>query len=554
LRDVKLINFEQSFDNRILKRGLDYFEQGHVVSIETKDKKRYKASVEGSEAYQVEISLDLNDEIVESYCNCPYNLGEFCKHEAAVLFALKNEKSLVDYAVVEENNLKKVLAEQSTDELVRIILEITNDYPDIEKRLLFKFATNEDEISASKKLIREYINNAKRNGFIDWRHVDSALQGAEMTLKKAREKIEMGDSETAVLLALEVLTPVVKMIQYCDDSNGGISFIMNRAISSIEQAVSTALENLDEKGQKRLFEVILKEALKKQYDGWSDWRFGLLNVCSIFSHKKDLRKKLEKQLDTLEQKAGISWSAEYEKKQVKLLQFEIIEKCDGTQAAEKFISKNINISDFREKAITKALDHGDYEKVLELSIFGEEVDKSYRGLVHKWKEYRYHAYEGLGDIENQRKLAYEFLFNNEYSYYAKLKELYKQDEWTDVLGRIIETFEKERYQSSVYIEILKEEKLTKQIIEYCKKHKSLIMDLYPYLMENHTEEANDLFIKYIELSAEGTSDRRGYKNVCKLIKTYKKAFGTVHSYKLIGGLKQKHQKRPAFIDELGKIR
>ncbi|MDF2787273.1 MAG: hypothetical protein K0S80_371 [Neobacillus sp.] len=110
--------------------------------------------------------------------------------------------------------------------------------------MLFKFANTEDEISASKKLIREYINNAKRNGFIDWRHVDSALQGAEMTLKKAQEKIELGDSETAVLLALEVLSPVVKMIQYCDDSNGGVSFIMNRAISSIEQAVTTDLVHI----------------------------------------------------------------------------------------------------------------------------------------------------------------------------------------------------------------------------------------------------------------------------------------------------------------------
>ncbi|MDQ0973695.1 hypothetical protein QFZ31_003573 [Neobacillus niacini] len=551
---MKLIDFEQAIDNRILKRGLDYFDQGHVVSLETKDKKKYKARVDGSEVYRVEISLNLNDEIEESYCDCPYDLGEFCKHEAAVLFALKNMKTFGEPAVVVENDLKQVLAEQNKDELVRILLEISDDYPDIEKRLLFKFANNEDEITASKKLIREYINNAKRNGFIDWRHVDSALQGAEMTLKKAQEKIEMGDSKTAVLLALEVLSPVVKMIQFCDDSNGGVSFIMNRAISTIEQAVTTNLEHLDEKEQKKLFEVILKEALKKQFDGWSDWRFGLLNVCAIFSHKKDLRKKLEKQLEMLEQKAGNSWGEEYEKKQVKLLQFEIIEKCDGTSAAEKFIYKNIKISDFREKAITRALENSDYEKVLELCISGEEVDKSYRGLVHQWREYRYLAYEGLGDVKNQRKLAYEFLFNNKYSYYMKLKELYEQDEWPEVLGRLIEAFEKEQYQSTVYIEILKEEKLTQQIIEYCKKHKSLIMDLYPYLMESHFEEANDLFINYIELSAEGTSDRRGYRNVCKLIKTYKKAFGTIHSHKLIGELKQRYQKRPAFIDELGKIR
>ncbi|MEH7010157.1 SWIM zinc finger family protein [Neobacillus niacini] len=551
---MKLVNFEQSIDNRILKRGLDYFEQGHVVSLETKDKKRYKARVEGSEVYRVEISLDINDVIVESYCDCPYDLGEFCKHEAAVLFALKNEKTLGEPAVVVKNDLKKVLAEQGKDELVRIILEISDDFPDIEKRLLFKFANNEDEIAASKKLIREYINNAKRNGFIDWRHVDYALQGAEMTLKKAHEKIEMGDSETAVLLALAVLSPVLKMLQYSDDSNGGVGFIMNRAISIVEQAVMIEMEHLDEKEQKKLFEIILKEALKKQYDGWSDWRFGLLYVCSIFTPNKDLRKKLEKQLDVLVQSAGTSWSAEYDKIQFKLLQFEIIERCDGTEAAEKFIYENINVSDFREKAITKALEIGDYEKVLQLCISGEEMDKSLRGLVHKWREYRYQAYEGLGDVENQRKLAYEFLFHNEFSYYGKLKGLYNPEEWTEVLTKIIKAFEMERYQSSVYLSIIKEENLTKQILDYCNRHKSLITDLYPYLMDSHLEEANNLFIKYIEQSAEQTSDRRGYKSVCKLIKTYKKAFGTIHSHKLIGELKQKYQKRPAFLDELGKIR
>jgi hypothetical protein len=38
-----------------------------------------------------------------------------------------------------------------------------------------------DEVSSSKKLIREYINQAKRRGFIDWKSVNHAVVGAEMT-------------------------------------------------------------------------------------------------------------------------------------------------------------------------------------------------------------------------------------------------------------------------------------------------------------------------------------------------------------------------------------
>jgi hypothetical protein len=65
---------------------------------------------------------------------------------------------------------------------------------------------------------------------------------------------------------------------------------------------------------------------------------------------------------------------------------------------------------------------------------------------------------------------------------------------------------------------------------------------------------NQLFIHFIEESAKDSSNRKEYKEVCKLIKTYKKACGTIHSHKLIGELKQKHPRRPAFLDELGKIR
>ena len=291
---MKLIDFEQFVDNKILKRGLNYFENGQVVSLVSKDRKLYKARVEGSEVYRVEISIDKNDEITESYCDCPYDLGEFCKHEAAVLFALKNEKTVENQTIVVENRLKKVLEEQNKNELVRIILEITDEYADIEKRLLFKFANNEDETTASKKLIREYINNAKRNGFIDRRHVDYALQGAEMTLKKAKEKIDTGNSEAAVLLALTVLAPVVKMLQYSDDSNGGVGFIMKRTISTLEQAVITGMEHFDEREQKKIFEVILKEAMKEYFNGWSDWRFELLKICIIFSSNEGPAEKVRK--------------------------------------------------------------------------------------------------------------------------------------------------------------------------------------------------------------------------------------------------------------------
>lgn len=51
--------------------------------------------------------------------------------------------------------------------------------PNIEKQLLYQYAPAKDEISSSKKLIKEYIQLAKKRGFIEWNQVNYALQGAD---------------------------------------------------------------------------------------------------------------------------------------------------------------------------------------------------------------------------------------------------------------------------------------------------------------------------------------------------------------------------------------
>lgn len=86
------------------------------------------------------------------------------------------------------------------------------------------------------------------------------------------------------------------------------------------------------------------------------------NLYSFFK-SKELRKKLEKQLDTLLEKAGTSWNAKYDHKEVKLLQLDIIEKCEGLDAAKRFIYENINISEFRKKAIAFEFQLEDYKRL-----------------------------------------------------------------------------------------------------------------------------------------------------------------------------------------------
>ncbi|MCM3728105.1 SWIM zinc finger family protein [Neobacillus cucumis] len=554
---MKLSNFEQWIEDKVLERGQGYFKKGKILNLTTSDEIQYTALVDGSKVYRVNIYIN-GDVVVNAYCDCPYDLNKYCKHKAAVLYALRDKRpERHDLAVIEEQEKKSVnsiLQSQNKEDLINIILDLTEEFPDIEKRLIFKFSPDKEEISSAKKLIQEYITGAKRKGFINWRHIGQALKGADLTLQKAQSKLDAGDTQNAVLLSLTVLTPVVKMLQHADDSDGSAGSIINWALRILEKAVSASVKLLPEKEQKKLFEAILKELQKAVYDDWSDWRYDLLRICTHFSHHQEIRKKLEKQLDNLLEKSGTSWNANYDQKEVKLIQLEIIETCEGLDEARKFIYENINISEFRKKAIVMELDSADYKNVIQLCLEGESADQAYPGLVKEWKEYRYQAYEILGDIEKQRELARELLYKNEFKYYQKLKELYPVIEWEAALREIVEEFRRDKHQPSAYVSILIEEDLKAELLCYCQDHMMVITEYYPYLIKDFTKEVTDVFIQYIHQSADEAADRKKYRKVCDLIKIYKKACGTIPSHQLITDLRDRHKKRPAFLEELARIR
>ncbi|WP_141430446.1 SWIM zinc finger domain-containing protein [Bacillus sp. 03113] len=560
---MKLFEFEEQIDDVILQRGRDYFNNGNVEEIKEIDNNRYIVEVAGSEIYTVSIKLNENEVILETDCDCPYDWGEFCKHQAAAFFALKDEKegnskkSRKKKTTKPEKkvNLKTIVSSLSKDDLINIILESSYEYPEIEKKLLFKYAPAKDEISVSKKLIREYINRSKRHGFIEWRYVSDAVQGAEITLEKAQAKIEDGETESAVLLCIAVLSIVVDMLQYCDDSSGIVGDIINTSLEMIDEAVSEGIDQLNQQQEKTLFTAILKEAQNSRYEGWTDWSISLLKACVYFAGNADLRLTLETLFNRMIEKAGNdAWNSKYIKENVKLLQLELLEQFDGDEKVKQFINENVYYSPIREIAINRLLKKEDYHEVIRLCKEGEEVDKEYRGLVSRWKKYRFQAYEMMGAISEQKALALEFLYVSHFEYYAKLKKLYQPNEWDEVLKEIILYFKLQSHRPSVFLQILIEENLTEEILEYCKKNISSVQTLFPYLVKDYFDEVNDLFITYIEASAAQASDRKKYKNVCSLIKTYKKAFGDHHAHEMIQSLREKYIRRPAFVDELGKIK
>lgn len=148
----------------------------------------------------------------------------------------------------------------------------------------------------------------------------------------------------------------------------------------------------------------------------------------------------------------------------------------------------------------------------------------------------------------------ELLNQGDFTYYGKLKQLYDMDEWPKISAKILANFEQRQYIPDTYLQIVIEEKRYDKLLEYCKRHIHYIESYYQHIITDYYEETKELFRMYIEKMACLASNRLQYRKVCRIIRTYKDNFGKNQAQSLVNELKQENKRRPAFIDELSKIK
>lgn len=95
---------------------------------------------------------------------------------------------------------------------------------------------------------------------------------------------------------------------------------------------------------------------------------------------------------------------------------------------------------------------------------------------------------------------------------------------------------------------------TELLLEYVKRYPEKIEQFYPYLLSQFSEAVKELFIEYILKQAELSNTRKQYQNVCRILKISERVNGKEEAIKMVNTLLTKYPNRPAFRDELLKIK
>ncbi|MDD3436800.1 MAG: SWIM zinc finger family protein [Candidatus Gastranaerophilales bacterium] len=536
---MDLGDFENYFEEKILKRGKKYFEDENILSCKNIDN-TWTAKVEGTETYNVTIKFK-NDTIQNAYCNCPYSDYDFCKHIAAVLYFIRNSENLTTQtSSTDENDLSQLLEKADKQELIKILSDYAQNDEDIEKNIKFCLSQNKDSVAYVKEIIQNSIKQAKgRHGFIDYDKMPLAVLGVNKALKIAEQESKNANLETATDICLIVIDRINKIIYNCDDSNGEISFCLGETLDLLEQIASRPNDKIFDK----IFKVI-----SSKNDLYDDVFFDLLDIDSRLCSSQETKNKIK---NLITQKIEQNKDQKFALQKYQELFYNFLNTYESDEAAQAYLYENIDNYNFRSKIINKLIKEQKFDEALNLCLHGEKEHKDFAGVILDFKKLRYAIYELQNDVENKKQLALDLLKHHEFAYYSKLKKLYSKAEWTDELKIVLTELKNKQ---DVYVKIIIAEGLKKLLFEYCEKFPFYVFHYYEKLLPDYKTELIPLFVDCIKKDCTHPRERKFYKEICKKIKKFQTACGDIACKSLVNELSNTYKNRKALLEELSKIK
>ncbi|MDD4089291.1 MAG: hypothetical protein PHP29_06340 [Tissierellia bacterium] len=557
---MNINNFNEIVDKKILYRGYDYYLEG-VVELLNKDNNMYLFQVQGSYMYEVSVVLDDSGEIISSQCDCPYNMGPICKHEVASYYELnkilKCKEDGINNKKEKQPSLIDVLNKLSKEELVNLIIEITNSDMVLKNNILLLYSKDsyEQEIEKCERLICSIVNKySRKNGYIEYNETYRFSSEMYIILEKAHA---IEDKLLVLDVLFLLLNTLIEAYQYADDSDGSIGGLVDEVFEEIE-IIADEKEEYEEKLQIDIFNKLLNKASDHIFDDWSNYKIDLLNICVEFADIKECREKLINTIDEELDENNSDYNIKYINVELLKIMFYIIDMFDSKEKADKFILDNIKYTYFKDIYINKYIDERNFDKVIKLTFEWEKSDSN-NSSETKWKKIRYSAYKELSMENEQIELAKELLFAGNFEYYIELKELMNENFevfYKDLKSQLRELGQTaNRYMSKpIFIKLIEYENDLDEILQLLKEQPHRIEDYGDRLFGKFPEEVIKAYEIYIKNSASIASKRKDYVNVCWKIKNYGKFAGIDKVTEMINDLMNLYKKRPAFIDELKKIK
>lgn len=412
----------------------------------------------------------------------------------------------------------------------------------------------EDIVSKVKTIIATSIKSNTHRGFIDWRSCDNICMDMHDCLDMCGETLEDCGYMAALEAAAYILVSGIKLASCADSSSGMLTDVILCAYELIDNCAKEIAKQ-DKEMRDQALALIIKNAKKKVFDGWIDWRYDLLK-CGICLCDEKSANKIEKTLDKFLEDIQDDIFPEYRKNQDLIVRYHIHRHLYGRKYAKDELYQNISIDELCLIAINDAIEDKNYDEAEKLCLdkINKEKFRHYcSSNPEDWNNILYDIYKAANEIDKQITQAKKLLFMGNEQFWNVLKMIFlERGTWNENYEVLLNGLGDSK-QTVCYRSILIAENEKKRLLEDIMEYPYDLFCYGEYLVKEYPEQVYDLCYKEISKNCAEAKDRREYKKVTKQIAQLIKWKGKDTAKALIDELKQTYPRRPALLDELGKV-
>ena len=553
------IDFEELFDEKILKRGYNYYLEDSVHDV-TRNGNHYEGLVYGTEIYEVQIEIDNNGNVEDMDCDCPYAEENNCKHMVALLYYLENDGEIESKkAIRNTDNYDKILDKISENEIKEFVLEKIYENFDFQNEFRSHFVQYFEKTPKKvyeKRIAQSIYQVIGRKGFIEYNETYKFSNAMYDYIQEANNLIKHNEYQAPFWIASLILEELPDLL--IDDSDGTTSYVESECVEVIEKILEKCK---NDSVINEIFNWII-ESIKN--DTLGDYSDGIEKVLDeYFIEDKFVNERLkiiDEKIQELEQEED--HYSEYKLEELIKTKIALLYQLGMDKEAIKTIKENIYYVPIRRMLIDIERKNENIDKVEKLLKEGMKIalKRGHYGTVTYYIEELLSIYKEHNQKEKYKNLVEETLLKynrGSFKYYKKLKELYTEEQWKNMRDGIIKILESdgEGYHRDDLRQIYIEE-------QYCEKlyHSVMSTPLFEiivkyekYLKKDFEKQLLEEYQKIVNEKARFTG-KRNYEDVRKILqhmKTLKNGENLVE--KMVEEYKIKYANRRLMLEELNKI-
>lgn len=588
---ITLDNFEDFVPYKIWMRGEEYYETDAVSELEEISPGEWTATVEGTDDYNVEISMDGN-EIESWYCDCPYE-GEICKHVVATLLAIRDNRKKAGNSIFSKMKIKaeeapvleeikevgkqpcpslvdiqQLLSFIDPQELSKFICEYASTNLEFKTALSNHFIAKELSLSSKGKDYRIEIQKVfKRSGYHkrsryhnrydnydrDWKTIFNQM---DTFLEKADFFLNLEAMDNSIAIALQVLRSIgenyddellydgISSSDYCEQAG-------DLLLKVIEHPKTTQAQKMEIlQGLREIAEI----SIFREYDLYDVDELMMQINLSVQPAEKALE-LIDELLEVRKGTCGIY--------QLVLRKVNLLLEQNEEQKADDTIRQYLYLTEIRRMEVDKLIARCQYDEAICLLNDGIEIAERemHSGTVGEWLKMKLDIYEithRVSEVIDTCRLLF-VVGSDKLIYYSKLKTLVPKEQWKSFLDRMMKEAELSDYfsfggndKAEIYVKEKDNDSLFSLLSSVRYNQLETLMKYAHYLKDTHSEKLIAIYTSLLNDYAERNLGREHYEFIARVLSCIRKLNGGQAVVKsLVAEFRIKYKRRPAMMEVLG---